>query len=87
MRILNGPIQRFAASMQERLDANADKGHWGRCSKSYLLRRLGEEKAELAKALSGPSKKWEAQAIRREAADVANFAMMIAENFGDCDDV
>ena len=66
----------FAAQMETVLRANDHKGGWENCDIGYLKQRLREECTELEMALdSAPFD----QAIR-EAADVANFAMMIADS-------
>lgn len=69
-------VRVFAETMEEQLKENDYKGGWQNCSNSYLLGRLKDEVEELKIALldyeSGP-------AIVKEAVDVANFAMMIAD--------
>lgn len=80
--LLSLPVLRFALAMQERLDANAHKPGWRDDTPEALLRRLHEETAELNRALGGDASY---PSIRREAADVGNFAMMLADNFGDLD--
>ena len=70
------PLSWFAWRMAAKLDANAHKGSWRELSPFFLLHRLRQETAELARALhSGAAR----EAIIDEAADVANFAMMIAD--------
>jgi hypothetical protein len=62
--------------MEEALRRNDYKGTWQDCEvHGYLWGRLTQEKSELQRALMGsdPTK------IGREAADVANIAMMIAD--------
>lgn len=66
----------FLVEMERKLIANRHKGGWDRCSKRYLLRRLREEVDELARTGSDKRK------TTQEAADVANFAYMIADVFG-----
>jgi len=62
--------------MEERLRANDHKGGWGDSDCYWLLKRLRMETKELSDALwDGPDSQ-----IQKEAADVANFAMMIADN-------
>ena len=73
-------VRRFAGVMEDVLTANDHKGGWTHCSNEYLLRRLDQEVAELRKAIANHA---ESRTIDREAADVANFAMMIAHNAGD----
>lgn len=71
-------VDAFTECMREKLIENMHKGRWGNCSKQYLMTRLAQEKKELSAAL----KTEDAEAIVQEAADIANFAMMIADNFG-----
>lgn len=69
-------IEEFTFEMEERLSRNEHKGGWSDATNGYLLDRLQEEVAELQRALiNGKSKK-----ICSEAADVANFAMMLFDN-------
>jgi NTP pyrophosphatase (non-canonical NTP hydrolase) len=62
--------------MEERLLENDYKGGGEDCTPAWLLKRLGEELKELRKALRA---KDSPERIACEAADVANFAMMIAD--------
>src|SRR5207237_2877466 len=66
----------FAAAMAERLDANSFKTGWQQMTAGALLRRLKQEVGELDRALKSGA---DAQRITQEAADVANFAAMIAD--------
>ena len=66
----------FTNQMAKKLAINSHKGGWKNMSHGDLLRRLGQETAELRRAI----KKGKATNITAEAADVANFAMMIADN-------
>lgn len=70
-------VVEFGAVMIAKLDKNAHKGHWSTCSVYYLLDRLNQERHELVLAVDSN----DAEKIRDEAADVANFAMMIADNY------
>ena len=76
-RIVNG----MAKAMRERLRANNHKGdEWSDVyNVDGLMLRLYEEVAELGLALNNGSAK---KKVAREAADVANFAAMIADNAG-----
>jgi len=67
----------FVQAMEERLLANDHKGGWHRMSYEELLLRALEELSELSVALRT---KQPPNALLREAADVANFVMMIADN-------
>lgn len=64
----------FANLMEKVLRENDHKGGWYGCQMSYLKRRLGQEVKELRKALDEERD----DDVVLEAADVANFAMMIA---------
>ncbi len=74
----------FAVAMEEKLLKNDHKGGWGNERVDWLLKRLRGETKELAQLLQGSLTDWppayeRALAIRGEAADVANFALMIAD--------
>lgn len=73
----------FAKRMEAKLDLNRHKGDregWIDDSARALLKRLREETKELARALDGAESRRER--APDEAADVANFAMMIADVCG-----
>jgi NTP pyrophosphatase (non-canonical NTP hydrolase) len=80
-------LRRFTRLMRERLEANDDKDGWDDCDFEYLIRRLREETKELVKELRSLPLDWGRQTvsvkmakrIHHEAADVANFAFMIAD--------
>jgi NTP pyrophosphatase (non-canonical NTP hydrolase) len=83
----------FAALMEEKLLANdRRKGGWANASLLWLLGKLNEEVGELAERVImlhhwntgqlGQGDHHDAQYIEREAADVANVAMMIADLIG-----
>ena len=65
----------FGDKMEHKLLANDRKPGWEDLSDVYLLKRLHEEITELEAALGDTS----AEAIILECADVANFAMMLAD--------
>ena len=69
-------VKWFAGVMEERLQRNDQKGGWETCSDRYLLERLAGELIELAQAVSTDKDLH----VIYEAADLANFAMMIADN-------
>lgn len=66
----------FAEQMELALRRNESKGTWEECDTGYLWDRLTEEKRELRLAIDGHQRHPD---VTREAADVANFAMMIAD--------
>jgi hypothetical protein len=76
-------VRVFADAMERKLQLNDHKGGWEDCSIDYLIKRLRQETTELlavagdrdARCLTNE----EAERVRDEAADVANFAMMIAD--------
>ena len=71
-------VKWFAAKMESKLKENDHKGGWDYCGNSFLLKRLKEEVSELSVAVR--SEFSTSERIIGEAADVANFAMMIAHN-------
>lgn len=80
----------FSRRMEKKLRKNDHKGHWSNCTRAYLLRRLRSELKELAaetanfgrltkKEMKDAGLQDSARALISEAADVANFAMMLAD--------
>lgn len=69
-------VLRFAREMLEKLRVNRHKQHWSGFSDAWLFNRLKQEMGELRLALT--RKRPDAEVIA-ECADVANFAMMIAD--------
>lgn len=65
----------FSNEMSKKLYENRIKKHWSHVDCDYLFDRLMDEVRELSDARSGTSEE-----IIAECADVANFAMMIADN-------
>ena len=74
-------VRAFADAMEERLAANDHKPGWIGDSPHALLARLREEATELQVVLNSSATPGR-ETILREAADVANFAMMIADVCG-----
>ena len=76
------PVRWFSERMEEKLQKNDHKSHWSNCDFPYLDKRLDEEIQELktARSLLYPVTAETVQAVISEAADVANFAFMIADN-------
>lgn len=72
-------VTMFAEAMKDGLDVNEHKGGWEDCSEEFLIAKLAEEFAEFVQAVKGEES---AEAIREEAADLANVAMMLADNCG-----
>ncbi|MGG4449621.1 hypothetical protein [Brevibacillus porteri] len=70
-------VRWFAGQMEAKLQENDHKGGWEKCQFPFLYRRLIEEVQELRVAYEDQSKSLEE--MIRESADVANFAMMIAD--------
>lgn len=76
-------VRAFACLMEERLRANDHKQHWRGCSLDYLMSRLDEEIGELQEVIDIYEECGEDPPnLADEAADTANFAMMIADVCG-----
>ncbi len=80
---IDAAIARFAVVMREKMVKNIRKGHWLdlKFTKAYLLSRMRDEQRELEQALANEP----AEAGIRECADVANFAMMLADYLSTCE--
>lgn len=75
------PLAIFLSDMAERLEANDHKTGWDHMSLTQLLQRLRQETGELERAIAKTDAVHvDNGSIIKEAADVANFAMMIADN-------
>lgn len=74
----------FAVYMERTLTRNDYKGGWRHCQARYLFRRLREEIDEMEAAwnrmIKMKKQNRDATDVIDECADVANFAMMIADN-------
>ena len=68
----------FKRMMDTKIHENVHKGHWADDDWVTLFGLMLDEVEELKEELDKPEH--DAVAIAREAADVANFAMMIADN-------
>ena len=75
--VLRPEVVWFAEQMEKALRRNDYKGHWCDEDESYLREKLEEEVAELERACERRNK---APKKIREAADIANIVMMIADN-------
>ncbi len=67
----------FQTDMARKLYENRYKGGWSECTLDYLRKRLEQEVGELQDVINTLNK----EEIINECADVANFCMMIADNF------
>ena len=72
-------LRRFTDVMREKLEENTYKSSWREMTTSSLMRRLIQETEELALALIVFARTGDPFEVTREAADVANFAAMIAD--------
>ena len=72
-------VDEFSKLMVEKLERNAHKGEWEGISYEQLFGLLHLELVELENAVNYPETHSIDDALR-EAADVANFALMIASN-------
>ena len=69
-------VKWFAGEMEKQLGANEHKGGWQDCDSSFLLEELHKNYDELFwLTLDDPL-----EDICRRAANIANFAMMVADN-------
>jgi NTP pyrophosphatase (non-canonical NTP hydrolase) len=77
-------VAAFTVHMLNKLRSNAHKGHWADDSLDELVERVQEELDELVAEIKRPRKNklsmTRLKKIISEAADVANMAMMIADN-------
>lgn len=69
-------VSRMAYEMQAKLAQHSDRPHWRTSEKGYLFERMVEEGAELLDAINRGT----ADEVWAEAADVANFAAMLADS-------
>ena len=67
-------IDWFCNPMLDKMRVNAHKAHWNTVTQQWLMERLHEEVYELVETLANGGD------VISEAADVANFAAMIADN-------
>jgi hypothetical protein len=79
MSIFQRYVDAFAKLMVEKLEKNAHKGEWENISNEYLFEMLNVELVELHEAVYH-RENHSVDQVLREAADVANFALMIASN-------
>ena len=79
---LRPELETFAQFMEMRLRANDWKGGRQNMTTQEILTRIAQETAELRWAAE---RNMGASAIRQEAADIANFCLFMADNFGRSD--
>lgn len=72
-------VDLFKKQMLRKLGGNTDKKHWLKCSYDYLFSRLQDEVKELGELLLDDTVPRKHKKMILESADVANFAMMIAD--------
>ena len=77
-KTLRSEVLEFATIMEKKLAEHDDRPGWKHCTPEWLLDRLLEEVMELRWSVLGNGE----DDIPREAADVANFAMMLADVCG-----
>jgi hypothetical protein len=85
--ILRPAVEWFAVRMEKKLRENDHKGGWLNCTLRYLLVRMKNERDELVAAIHKAKRHagcdyWrseDAELVIREAADVSNFALMVAD--------
>ena len=76
---LRTQLEWFAKEMEGKLRKNDHKGGWKSCTLQYLMMRLTQERKELNKCVKDKNRDY--KQIIDECTDIANFAMMIADNF------
>ncbi len=74
--VIKNSVNWYSHLMTNELMKHLDRPGWKHESTEYLLGRLGEELIELAEAIRLNDTK---ERIEKEAADVGNFAMMLAD--------
>ena len=79
---LRPEVAAFAQLMERNLRASDHKGGWDDMSNVELLSSIKDEYDELDRAARVVGIQDRKAKITHEAADVANFAMMIADNCG-----
>lgn len=81
---LRPALKQFADNMETVLKHHDNNYHWRHCNEAYLVQRLNEEIGELIGVLLEGREaivNYE-DCVLNECCDIANFAMMIADNFG-----
>lgn len=76
-RKIRKEVIEFSKDMELQLRKNDHKCGWEHCSYSFLFNKLQEEVKELEHEIK--YRRISDEAIIKEAADIANFCMMIAD--------
>ena len=74
---LRPEVRKFAEAMEQKLRQNDFKSPWCDCDVDWLYRKAKGELLELAGSILEKS-----SSVLNEAADCANYLMMIADNCG-----
>jgi hypothetical protein len=74
------PVMQFAYEMETQLKINDHKNGWGSEHYEYLNRQLTKNFLKLCRLLESTDR--DKEEITRRCANMANFAMMIADNYG-----
>jgi hypothetical protein len=87
-----GAVKAFQAIMLEKLRANAHKGGWKNADPTALFDRVDDELQEArdkfdmwARFATTERRRYYAKAFAKEAGDVANFLMFVADVMGALD--
>lgn len=75
---LRPEVARFAEKMEKQLQANEHKGGWKNCDVDFLWDELSKNHSVLDYALAHNN----TSTVLRRCANIANFVMMIADNWG-----
>lgn len=74
-------VREFGFDMEKQLEANDHKGGWGREHHQFLLQRIGYNLKKLSEEFAKEDRDKHEITIR--CANIANYAMMIADNEGE----
>lgn len=72
-------VKWFGEQMIGKLEDNEEKEHWRKASYDCLFNRLEEEVQELRELMLDDKVPYKHKKMIAECADIANFAMMIAD--------
>ena len=72
-------VKWFGEQMIKKLEDNEEKEHWRKSSYDHLFCRLEEEVRELQELILNDKISYKHKKMIAECADIANFAMMIAD--------